>query len=251
MSPTVSVIIPALNEERFVAATLESVRQQTYPHWEVIVVDDGSSDGTVDIVRGYSDRDDRIRLLRNSIRNGPGAPRNVGLGAASGRFVAFLDADDLWLPAKLERQVDFMSATGAALSYTQFRRVTEDQTRVGRLIDVPDQLDFVGLLKNTAITTSTVMLDRDRTGPVQFDLGLKCDDYTLYLKILRQGHTARGLREDLMRYRVAGGSISRNKQAYAREMWKLYHDWAGIGLPRAAWYFAHYAVRGVVKYSRF
>lgn len=251
MTELVSIVVPARNAGSVIGQTIESVRAQTFTNWELIVIDHGSVDDTGRVVDRHSRQDSRIRVISNANGQGPGAPRNVGLRAAKGRFVAFLDADDLWLPRKLERQVEFMMKTGVALSYTQFRRIREQPVRLGRLINVPERLDFVGLMKNTAIATSTVMIDRDQMGPVYFSLGLRCDDYTLYLKILRAGHVAGGLREDLVRYRVTKGSISRNKAIYALEVWRLYRDYAGIGLASAAWYYAHYVLRGVLKYARF
>lgn len=248
--PNVSIVSPAYNAARFVEAAIDSVIAQTRTDWEMLVVDDCSRDDTTAIVQRRAAADPRVRLLRHERNGGPAQARQTALDAARGRFVAFLDSDDLWLPAKLERQLAFMEATGAALSFTQFRRIDAAGAVEGRLIDVPDTLDYHGLLKNTVIATSTVLVDREQTGPLRMTRTYY-DDYALWLGILRRGLPARGLREDLMRYRVLGQSVSRNKLRSARMVWRVYRDVERLSLPRAAWSFGHYALNAMRKYRTF
>ena len=244
----VSVITPAYRAAHVVGATIESVLRQTFADFELLVVDDVSPDDTVAVVEQYVERDPRVKLLRHAANQGPAGARNTALAVAGGRYVAFLDSDDLWLPQKLERHVDFMQRRQPAMSYTQYRRIDGAGALLSDVIDVPERLDYRGLLRNTAITTSTVIVDRDVTGPFQMPHGVFYDDYVCWLKFLKRQHVALGLREDLTRYRVLGGSWSRNKLRSASHVWRVYRDVEELSWPSAAWAFGHYAWNAVRKY---
>lgn len=250
VSPLVSIVTPAYNAARHIWDTIASVQVQTLEDWEMIVVDDCSKDDTVSIVRGFADRDPRVHLIEQEKNGGPAAARQRALDAARARYIAFLDSDDVWLPRKLEEQLAFMHETGAALTFTSFRRISEDGSSTGRLIGVPHRLGYRGLLKNTALATSTVIVDRAKTGPLSMTRTYY-DDYALWLSILRGGHVAHGLRQDLMRYRVVTRSVSRNKGRSAYWVWRLYRDVEKLGLFRASWCFLNYAVHASIKYQRF
>lgn len=246
----VSIITPAYRAAPFLAETIQSVQGQTYADFEMLIVDDCSPDDTAQVVGRFAAADPRIRLLRQPVNQGPAAARNRALAEARGRWIAFLDSDDLWLPEKLDRQLAFHRAMDATLSYTAYRRISADGLRVGRPIRVPDRLDYRRLLGNTGIATSTVLIDRTKTGPF-FMKRTYYDDFACWLELLRRGGTAVGLQEDLMRYRVVGGSVSRNKARSARQVWRTYREVEGLGLLRSAWSFANYASRGLLKYWRF
>jgi teichuronic acid biosynthesis glycosyltransferase TuaG len=246
----VSIIIPAYNAEGVIADALDSIAHQDYDGLEVIVADDCSSDATVDVVQQRSSADNRIRLVRQSVNAGPSHARQAALDHATGRYIAFLDSDDFWLPQKLSRQLAFMAHERAALSYTEYRRVSADGARVGKQIRVPAHLDYGDLLCNTAIATSTVIVDREKTGPFAMS-HTYYDDYALWLSLLRRGHRAHGLKQDLMRYRVSANSWSRNKVNSARWVWRTYRDVERLSFARSAWCFANYACRGALKYRKF
>jgi teichuronic acid biosynthesis glycosyltransferase TuaG len=246
----VSIITPAFKAARFVDDAIRSAIAQDYPLWEMLIVDDCSPDGTVDRVEQWAKRDSRVRLIRQSKNGGPAAARNAALAGSSGRYAAFLDSDDSWLPHKLSRQLEFMRINAAAVSFTAFRRISENGDQLGRLQQVPGRLSYGQLLGNTAIATSTVIVDRSVTGPLHMR-HVYYDDFVLWLSLLRRGYLAFGLNEDLMRYRVVGKSVSRNKSKSAREVWKTYRQIEGLGVLRSAWYFASYGARGWLKYSRF
>lgn len=246
----VSIVTPAYNAERFLAQTIASVAAQSYPTWELLVADDCSRDATRQIVEEHAARDARIRLLALPRNAGPALARQVAVEAARGRFVAFLDSDDLWLPAKLERQLAFMEMRGAALSFTAFRRISPDGARIGRTIHVPARLTYGQLLGNTAIATSTAVVDRRLAGPFRM-VKTYYDDFALWLEITRRGFAAFGLDEDLMRYRVVGGSVSRNKGRSAAMVWRTYREVERLGLARASWSFARYAINAMRKYRAF
>jgi teichuronic acid biosynthesis glycosyltransferase TuaG len=249
-SDLVSIVTPAYKAARFIGDTIRSVIAQDYGNWEMLIVDDCSPDNTVELVEKLQSQDSRIRLIRQPVNGGPAAARNAALKNSSGRYVAFLDSDDLWMPGKISRQLGFMRGNGAAISFTGFRRISEDGAQTGRLIRVPQKLTYGRLLGNTAIATSTVIVDRSQTGPLQMR-PVYYDDFALWLSLLRQGRVAHGFDEDLMRYRVVGKSVSRNKSKSAKEVWKTYRLVEGLGLPRSMWSFLNYSVRGWLKYSRF
>lgn len=246
----VSIITPAYRAAAFIEATIASVQAQTYASFEMLIVDDCSPDDTALIVQRAAESDSRIRLLRQSRNAGPAAARNSALAQAHGRWIAFLDSDDLWLPRKLELQLPFHLARGAKISCTDFRRISENGVRTGHLVAAPEWLDYRRLLCNTGIPTSTVLVDRNLVGPFTMK-ETRCDDYACWLDLLRSGGFAIGLRKDLMRYRVLQTSWSRNKVHYSRHVWKTYREVERLGLVQSAWSFANYAVRGVRKYSRF
>ena len=246
----VSIVMPAYAAERFIAAALDSVRAQSMDDWECLVVDDASPDRTAEIAAAAAAADSRFRLLRQPENRGVAAARNAALAAATGRYVAFLDADDLWLPAKLERQVGFMRESGAGMSYTAFRRIDESGARVGRLIAAPPRMTWQRLLKNTAIATLTVMLDREKTGPVQMTAARR-DDMILWLTLMQRGVVALGLNEDLARYRVVRGSLSSRRVRAAGWVWDVYREQAGLGRLRSLWSLGHYAAHAYLKRLRF
>jgi teichuronic acid biosynthesis glycosyltransferase TuaG len=246
----VSIVTPAYKASAWISETISSVHAQTYSNWEMLVVDDFSPDETAAVVAREAAADQRIRLIRQPRNSGPAAARNAALEAASGRWIAFLDSDDLWLPEKLEQQLAFHRREAAVLTFTEFRRMLADGSRVGKLVKIPDKLTYRQLLGNTAIATSTVLVDRSRSGSFRMK-ETYYDDFGCWLDLLRGGAPARGLHQDLMRYRVVGQSISRNKLRSAHEIWKHYRTIEGLNVMRSSWYFLHYAANGVRKYRQF
>ncbi len=246
----VSIVTPAYKAARFVADTIRSVQAQTYTNWEMIVVDDCSSDDTCAVVEQFSESDVRVRLIRQQKNGGPAVARDTALMHANGRYIAFLDSDDLWFPTKLQHQLRFMESVGAAISFTRFRRISEGGDVCGRLISVPERLTYNQLLKNTAMATSTVLIDRQKTGSFRMTRTYY-DDYALWLDILKRGFIAHGLQEDLMRYRVVGKSVSRNKGKSALWVWRTYRHVEKLNIPHAAWCFVNYALRAFRKYREF
>lgn len=246
----VSIITPAYNAVQFIAQTIESVQNQTYSNWEMIIVDDCSRDETVKKVQTYAALDKRICLIKQKHNGGPATARNTALKAANGRYTAFLDSDDLWLPEKLDRQLAFMQQHDYAFTYTSYRRISENAEICGRIMPVPAALNYRQLLRNTAIATSTVLIDRDKTGPFSMTQTYY-DDYVLWLTLLKRGQSAHGLQEDLMRYRIVRKSVSRHKLNSARWVWRTYRDVEKLALPYAAWCFLNYAWRACRKYADF
>jgi teichuronic acid biosynthesis glycosyltransferase TuaG len=246
----VSIIVPAYRAAAYIGRTIDSVLAQTYRDWEMLIVDDCSPDETREVVAQWAARDSRIQLIVLERNGGPAAARNAALQRASGRWIAFLDSDDMWLPAKLERSLAHARANRAALVFTGYRRISQDESRVGGFIHVPRTLTYRQLLGNTAIATSTVLIDRSIAGDVRMER-VFYDDFVCWLGILKRGHVAHGLGEDLMRYRVLAQSVSRNKGRSAREVWKTYRDVEQLGPMAASWYFTRYAANALRKYRAF
>ena len=248
--PLVSIITPAYNAERFLPATIASAQSQTMADWELLIADDCSRDGTRALIGRHAADDARIRLVALEKKSGPALARQAAIDAAQGRFIAFLDSDDQWLAPKLERQLDFMRAAGAAFSFTAFRRIADDGGEPGRLIEVPERLSYAQLLGNTAIATSTAIVDREQTGPFRM-VKSYYDDFALWLEITWRGFAAFGLNEDLMRYRVVGGSVSRNKARSALMVWRTYREVEHLGVMQSSWSFVRYAANAMRKYRGF
>lgn len=246
----VSIITPAYRVESIVQGTIDSVLGQTYSNWELLVAEDCSPDGTAAVVATAAAADPRVRLIRCKANGGPAAARNAALSEARGRWIAFLDSDDLWMPTKLEETIGHAVANKSALTFTGFCRISFDGTQTGSYISVPETLSYNQLLGNTAIATSTVLVDRRLVG----DFSMKkvyYDDFVCWLEILKQGFTAYGLNRDLMRYRVVANSVSRNKRRSAAEVWKTYRQVEKLGVVSSAWCIASYALNAFRKYRSF
>jgi teichuronic acid biosynthesis glycosyltransferase TuaG len=248
--PAVSIVTPMFNAARFIRATTDGVAAQTYTDWEHLLVDDGSSDDSLAIARRRSAADGRFVVLRTSGRAGALEARNTGLDAARGRYVAFLDADDLWLAAKLERQVAFMQRTGAAISHTAYRRFDDADGTPGRVIQPPARIGYRDLLGNTAILMSAGMVDARQFGDLRVPAGghpSMRSDLRFWLRCLRGGAVAHGLDEDLVRYRVVNDSLSSNPVRSAYWVWRTYRDCERLRLWTAGRGFVAYAFRAAKK----
>jgi len=243
----ISIITPAYNAARFVGETIQSVQNQTHRNWEMLIVDDCSKDDTRALLEQHAAKDPRIRPIFQERNGGPARARNSALRAARSPLVAYLDSDDLWLPDKLTRQLRFMRSQRHEFTYTGFRRISVDAAKVGRYRKLVARLRYNDLLKDTAITTSTVMIDRAMTGDFEMPVTYY-DDFATWLLILKRGHVAHGLDEDLTRYRVVGASVSRNKLKSAKMVWLAYRNIEQLSLPRSAWCFTNYACRAWFKY---
>jgi teichuronic acid biosynthesis glycosyltransferase TuaG len=219
--PEVSVVLPAWNAAATLAEAIVSVQAQEGPSWELIVVDDASTDTTGRIAAAAARADGRVRLARLAVRGGAAAARNQGLMMARARRVAFLDADDLWLPGKLAAQVAHMDDTGAGLSFTGY--IFRRRDGVERRVHVPDRIDHAGLLEGNVIGCLTVMIDRVRVGgPVVFPALERRQDFALWLRLLRGNDPAAGLDRVLAVHRRTAGSLSSARMAALAATWDVY-----------------------------
>lgn len=239
----VSVVMPAHNSQGSLSESVESVLAQTCRDWELIIVDDASRDGTLELARQLASSDPRIRVLPLEQNVGVAEARNRGIGAALGQYLAFLDSDDLWLPNKLQVQIDFMRSSGAAFSFAQYRRIGRDGS-LSNPVKVPRSVDYEGLLRGNSIGCLTVVIDRFQIPEVAMPK-IKHEDYVTWLKILRQGHIAYGIPQDLARYRVTSSSVSSDKRRSASWTWNIYRRVEGLSLLKSAWCFLHYTARAI------
>jgi teichuronic acid biosynthesis glycosyltransferase TuaG len=250
MKTGISCIIPAFNCAADLPSAVNSVFHQIYQDWELwICVDPGSTDSTLWTARKLALEDPRVKVLQPDQR-GVAAARNAGLQTATAPFVAFLDADDIWLPSKLEEQLNFMITAGHAFSCTQFRRFDGRLGVTGRVISPPEKMSRFRLLQQNSILCSSVMLDlRAFKNPVRFD-EKGCEDFALWLKLLREVGFCHGLQKDLVRYRISAGSRGASKWRSLKETWAVYRD-DGLSAAARAAVMLPFILRGFAKYSRF
>src|SRR5258708_25974209 len=188
MSELVSVIMTSYNSSAYIARAIESVVAQTYEFWELIIVDDMSTDITAQLVGMLAGQDKRIRFIRGDERGGPAKSRNRGIRLAQGRFIAFLDSDDVWLPQKLDRQVSLMTFNGAALTYTAYQKMNADGVIWPSPITVPETLSYRDLLKTNHIGCLTAMYDTRQLVKLYMPEDTKREDLRLWLQIAKLMH---------------------------------------------------------------
>jgi teichuronic acid biosynthesis glycosyltransferase TuaG len=240
--------MPCYNAQRTLRQAVDSALQQTFPDWELLIVDDGSSDKSAAMLAGFASQEPRIRVFRNRKPSGAAAARNLALSEARGRYVAFLDSDDAWLPHKLETQLREMTAAKAALSSGAFEAMDAEGRTIGLFRPRPGLLTYRALLGNNRIGTVTTMLDRSLCGDVRFNPTLpQSEDYHLWLSILKRGLTGICLGDTLAKYRVHGGTLSSNKLSVARTRWRVYREFEHHGVAASAFYFVSYSIWGVMK----
>lgn len=244
--PLVSIITPVYNAARWLPETLATVRAQTFGGWEHILADDGSSDGSVAIVETAAAGDERFRLLRMPRNGGPSAARNLALNAARGRFIAFLDADDLWLPEKLARSIEWMTAHNHGFIYHDYRHISHDGSRIGALIAGPEELNLRTLHTRRGTGLLSVVLDREKIANFQFPQGCRYlhEDFCAWLSLIQRGYRGHRLAADLGRYRLSAHSRSSNKFTAAAQSWKIYREASGLPPARAASWWMQYAWNG-------
>ena len=243
----VSVITPSYNSSSFISKSIHSVQSQTYESWEMIIVDDCSTDNSCEIIQDLNRSDNRIKLVRLNKNIGPAASRNISIEKSKGKYIAFLDSDDIWLPAKLEKQVQFMQDKNCVFSYTAYRKIDELGNTISDVMDVPEKVDYESLLKSNVIGCLTAMYDAEVLGKQYMPDIPKRHDYGLWLKILKLGYEAYGLNECLASYRIRKGSLSRDKLKAALHQWKIYRRHEKIPVFRSLYYFVNYAINGYKK----
>lgn len=251
--PLISVITPTYNAEDYIEETIVSVQKQTYQHWEMIIVDDCSTDETLKIIERLAKNDSRIKVYAQNENQGAGHTRNKALRVSSGRFIAFLDSDDQWREEKLEKQLRFMLDNHYAFTYTGYDRLQLNDQGLSEIkpVNVPRQTTYQKLLKKNVIGCLTVMIDRDQTGPIQMLDIRRRQDYALWLELTRLGFEAHGLTDSLALYRVRVDSISSNKLVVAKQNWRIYREVEKLSLPVAIWYFGHYAILKTLEYINY
>lgn len=247
-SSLVSIIVPVYNAEKFIKDTIKTVLDQTYENWELLLVNDCSTDKCVEIIKEYQQKDKRIKLFSNSKNSGAAVSRNKGIEESRGRYIAFLDADDLWEPKKLEKQVSFMQEKDCAFSFTGYEFADENGKPNGKKVDVPERLTYRQALRNTIIWTTTVMFDMGKLSKEDvFMPNVKSEDTACWWKVLKKIDQAYGMTEILSYYRRSAGSLSSNKLEAIRRVWNLYRNVENLNLIYSTYCFAGYAYNTVKK----
>ncbi len=223
MSELVSIITPSYNTAKFIEETIKSVLSQTYTEWEMLIVDDCSTDNTDEVVAPYL-ADPRIRYLKNGKNSGAAVSRNYALREAKGKWIAFLDSDDLWEPDKLTKQIEFMKGNGYAFSYTNYIEIGEDSVHNGKSVTGPKKITKHGMYNYCWPGCLTVMYDAETVGLIQIEDIKKNNDYAIWLKVCKRA-TCYLLNETLAKYRKRSGSISNHGyRALIKWHYKLHRE---------------------------
>lgn len=250
MEELISIIVPVYHVENYIAQTMDCVYEQTYEKWELLLIDDCGGDNCVKIIEDYIRQkgDSRIRLIHQPANMGAAKARNRGLQEAKGRYIAYLDADDLWTSEKLERELAYLKEKEAAFVFTGYEFADQNGNGTGKVVRVPESLNYKEALKNTTIFTSTVMFDTEKISKEMLEMPvMKSEDTALWWRILRNGYVAWGLDENLVKYRRAGRSLSSNKLEAVRRIWTLYRKAEGMSILNSAYHFCFWAVRAVKR----
>ena len=246
--PAVSVIVACYNSEKTIGAMIESVLSQSYTDWELIITDDGSTDGTPGVIRQYAARDSRIIAMRTDIHyGGPSEARNMGLDRALGQYIAFLDSDDLWLPDKLRVQMDFIEANGYDFVYSYYEKISGGNSRSGRIVATKKMVGYNDILKSNHIPFLTAIIKRSVVGNTRFK-DITQEDFCFWLDILKKGVTAHNQCVVTALYRVSKGSRSSNKFKMAHCYWHVIRHHQRTGLALSCRCMVTYAVEGLRKY---
>ncbi|MBO9473666.1 glycosyltransferase family 2 protein [Shimia sp. R10_1] len=240
----VSILMPAFNASNSISGSIKSVIAQSYSNWELLIVDDGSTDGTCRIATGMAEFDSRIHVFKLWENQGASYARNFGLNHAKGRYIAFLDADDFWHPNKLSQQINYMKEKDAALCFSAYTRI-DDQDRRLENVRVPSRISYHDLLKRNVIGCLTVVYDTTTIGKVPMPPFKRQQDYALWLSIIRRAGSAFGLDEDLAIYRVGKKTLSTNKVLAAQDIWRIFRQQERLNLLHAIYYFLHYSYFGL------
>lgn len=236
MQGLVSIITPTYNCGKFIGETIESVLRQTYQNWELIIVDDCSQDNTKAVVERYLNQDRRIKYFLLETNCGAAVARNKAMEMASGKYMAFLDSDDLWLPQKLEQQIAFMEANHYNFVCTAYEQIDEAGRPLDKIISVKDKTDYNGILLSCPVGNSTVMYNVEKLGKFVVPDIRKRNDDALWLQILKKEKYIYGMFDVLMQYRVRSNSISSNKLSLIKYHWKLYRDIEHLSVFRSAFH---------------
>lgn len=247
MNNKISIITPSYNSEKFLEDCILSVLSQTYLDWEMIIVDDNSSDNSRDIIKRFVKSDNRIKHVFLETHHGAARSRNIAFNIAEGDFIAFLDADDMWMPTKIEKQLSFMKEKNIAFSYTSYQRVSEDGKRLLNIIQPPSSITYSAYLRNTIIGCLTVMIDRSKTGHFQMPDMRTSHDMVLWLNMMKKGFTAYGLDENLAYYRIVSTSNTSKKWKAAKEVWDVYRKVEKLNLIYSAICFVGYVFNALKK----
>lgn len=250
MIDSIDIIMPAYNSERTIGTAIESVLNQTFKNFKLIIIDDYSNDSTYEIASHYAKNDRRIVLIKNKNNKGVSATRYEGIKRAKSDWIAFLDSDDYWRNDKLEKQVNLQDETKGKLFYTGSAFINEDGEIYSYELDVPLRLTYKELLKQNLLSNSSSLVYKNlylNNIVIRDDIH---EDYAVWLSILNGDEIAYGINEPLLIYRISSKSKSGNKIKAAKMNWRTYRC-CKLGLLESIYYMFWYTVKGIMKYKNF
>ena len=246
MNELVSIITPCYNSEKFLDECISSVLNQTYQNWEMLIVDDNSSDNSSILIKSYSKNDERIKPLYLNDNIGAAMARNKAISKAKGKYLAFLDSDDVWLPKKLEVQTNFMKKNNCSFVFSSYSVISDDE-KPNYTISVPETITYKRYLKNTIIGCLTVMLDKEKFKKIEMPNLRSSHDMALWLNLLKQEKYAYGIAQDLAIYRDHKSSKTSNKFKAAYDVWNVYREHEKLNLLYSIYNFVFYAINALRK----
>lgn len=250
INPKVSIIMPSYNSSKYITDSIKSVQAQSYLNWELLITNDCSTDESVEIINEFIKKDSRIKLFNLEQNSGVAAARNKSIDHANGDYFAFLDSDDIWLPTKLQKQIDFMIKNDYLFSYTAYRKIDNNNNYISKPISVSIKgVNFYNLLKHNEIGCLTAIVHKSILKDKRM-IKIGHEDYVLWLSILKEGFMAFGLNEVLAGYRVGNESISSNKLKAAGFTWNIFRNIEKLNFFRSLYYFTNYAFTTVIKYLK-
>lgn len=247
MEALVSIITPTYNCGRFIGETIESVLKQTYQNWEMIIVDDCSADNTKEVVERYMKRESRIKYYLLKENSGAAVARTKAMELATGKYMAFLDSDDLWTEDKLERQIYFMETNAYTFVCATYEQIDEESIPLNKTIKTVQKTDYNRLLLDCPVGNSSVMYNVEKLGKFQVPNIRKRNDDALWLQILKKEKYIYGMQDILMKYRVRNKSISSNKVDLIKYHWKLYREIEKLSVIRSVFHICCWVVLKVFK----
>jgi glycosyltransferase involved in cell wall biosynthesis len=248
MKSLVSIITPTYNSAKFIAETIQSVQNQTYQNWELIIVDDGSLDQTVSIVQQIQKTEHRIQLVSQPTNVGPAVTRNIGIELAQGKYLTFLDADDLWFPDFIQNSITTIQQTKIPFVFSSYRRADEALNFIYSDFIVPQKVTYTDILKTNSISCLTAFLDISVLGRKYMPIIHKRQDMGLWLQYLKEIPFAHGIKEPKAIYRIRKNSLSRKKSDLIKYQWQFYRKVEKLSVIHSAYYMVHWMIRGFLKY---
>lgn len=242
----VSIIMPAYNCGDFIGITLDSVINQSYKNWEVIVVDDCSTDNTADVVQEYIKNDNRIKYHKLEKNSGAAVARNKAVDLAAGKYMAFLDSDDVWFQEKLTKQIGFMEENDYGFTCTSYTKIDEQGEYLNRTIVAQPRRDYDGVLK-TCPGNSTVIYNAKKLGKFKIPDIKKRNDYVMWLQVIKKEKYLYGIEEPLGSHRIRTEGISSNKKSLVGYHWKVYREIENLSLLKSSYLIVYWVMATVFK----
>lgn len=246
MNDLVSIITPAYNSEKFIGETIESVLAQTYDNWEMIIVDDCSKDRTESIIKKYIDKDNRINYYRLDKNSGAAVARNRGIEVSRGKYLAFIDSDDVWFKEKLAKQINFMKENDYSFTCTSYTKIDEIGKDLNDTRIAMKKRDYNGVLKRSP-GNSTAIFDVEKLGKFKIPNIRKRNDYALWLKVIKESKYLYGIKEPFSSHRVRTGSLSKNKIGLVKYQWEVYRELEKLSFLKSTYLLMYHTIATIFK----